>query len=334
MMDNKVFLSVVMPMFNSEKTIIKALDSLNNLKDKDIELILIDDGSEDESYEISREYLESVEFKHIIIKTENRGQSSARNIGIEKAKGEYILLLDSDDYISDNLVSVAKEASKRSNPEILMYDYQRVNEDYSLRENPKQKFAFFGSISPGMDVYEAYKNNDLRIWTSSLIYRTDFIIDNNLRFVEEAFALEDLNFIFKCLWTATKIKVIDEVLAYYYQRKDSLTNKVDINKNMTLLEAIDDLIGVSRKRVLGIDFERVIEREFAVEHIMYQILTALNRENKDEILKILKDKKVKEYLSEGVKKTPRYGNSLYIWSKIACYAPGLFTFLYLKKTGR
>lgn len=334
MMDNEVFLSVVMPMFNSEKTIIKALDSLNNLKDKDIELILIDDGSEDGSYEIAKEYLEGVDFKHIIIKTENRGQSSARNIGIEKAKGEYILLLDSDDYISDDLVSVAKETSKRSNPEILMYDYQRVNEDYTLRENSKQNFAFFGSISPGMDVYEAYKNNDLRIWTSSLIYRTDFIIENNLRFVEEAFAFEDLNFIFKCLWTATKIKVINNVLAYYYQRKDSLTNNVDIKKNMTLVEAIDDLVGVSRKRVLGIDFERVIEREFAVEHIMYQILTALNKENKDDIVVILKDKKIKEYLSEGVKKTPRYGNSLYIWSKIACYAPGLFTFLYIKKAGR
>ncbi|MGL4451988.1 MAG: glycosyltransferase family 2 protein [Sarcina sp.] len=333
-MDNKVFLSVVMPMFNSEQTIIKALDSLNNQTDKDLELILVDDGSIDDSYEVAKNYLESVDFKYNISKVENNGQSVARNIGMKKASAEYILFLDSDDYVNEKLVEVTKAAASRSNPEIVVYDYQRVNEDYTLRNNSKQEFAFFNSISPGMEIFEAYKNNKLRLWTSSLIYKNTFLVENNIEFVEEAYAMEDLNFIFKSLWNSTKVKAIDDVLAYYYQRKDSLTNNPDIEKNITVLESIDDLIATSRKKVLGIDFERIIEREFALEHIMYQIFGALNSNNKEQIRKILDDKRVKEYLNEGTSKTTRYGRSMYMWSKLALYTPGLFIFLFLKKTGK
>ena len=209
-----------------------------------------------------------------------------------------------------------------------------MNKDYTLRNNFKQGFAFFNNISPGMEIFEAYKNNQLRLWTASLIYRRDFIEDNKLEFVEEAHAMEDLNFIFKSLWNSTKVKVIDEVLAYYYHREDSLTYKGSLEKNITVLESIDDLIATSRKKVLGLDFERIIEREFAVEHIMYLILGNLNSNNKNEILEILNQKRVKNYLNEGIRKTNRYGRSMYIWSKIALYAPKLFIFLYLKKTGK
>lgn len=333
-MENKVFLSVIIPMYNGEETIIKALESLDNQTDKDLELILIDDGSTDNSHEIAKEYLKTVNFEYKIYKQENKGQSVARNFGIEKANGVYILFLDSDDYISENLVEKSKIAVSRSNPEILVYDYQRVNEDYSLRNNPEQKFTFFNSISPGMDVFEAYKDHKLRLWTSSLIYQTDFILANNISFLENAYAAEDLNFIFKCLWTSTKIKVINDVLAYYYQRKNSLTNKADINTNITVLDSMDDLIALIRKRVLGLDFERVIEREFAVEHIMYQLLTSLNRNNKDQMLEIITGDRVKNYLVESTKKTNRYGRSVYIWTKLAVYAPKLFIFLYLKKSGK
>ncbi|WP_297518409.1 glycosyltransferase family 2 protein [uncultured Clostridium sp.] len=333
-MDNKVFLSIVMPMFNSTQTIVKALDSLNNQTDKDIKLILVDDGSTDDSYEVAKSYLENAELKYDIYKTDNKGQSAARNLGLSKVSSEYILFLDSDDYVNEKLIEVVKEAARRSNPEIVVFDYERVNEDYTLRNSSKQEFAFFNSISPGMEIFEAYKNNKLRLWTSSLIYRSDFIEKNNLTYIENVHAMEDLNFIFKSLWSSVKVKTIDDTLAYYYQRKDSLTSIADIEKNISILEAIDDLVSVSRKKVLGIDFERVISREFAVEHIMYQILTSLNKDNKELILKILEEKRVKEYLSEGIKKTNRYGSSLYIWSKLAAYMPKLFVFLYLKKTGK
>lgn len=331
-MDDKIFLSVVMPMFNSEQTIIKALDSLNKQLDKDLELILIDDGSTDDSYDIAKNYLNDSDLKYNIIKTDNKGQSIARNLGIDKAQGEYLLFLDSDDYIDESLILVIKEAARRSNPEIVVYDYKRVSEDYSVRDSQKQEFAFFNSISPGMEIFEAYKNNKLRLWTSSLVYRNDFVKPNKLKYVETAFAMEDLNFIFKSLWTSTKVKVIEDSLAFYYQRKDSLTNSGNIEKNLTVLESIDDLIATSRKKVLGIDFERIIEREFALEHIMYQIFGCIRTDNKEQILKVLNDERVKNYLREGIKKTNRYGGSVYFWSRLALHSPGFFIFSYLKKT--
>lgn len=333
-MAKEIFLSIITPMYNASKTIIKMLESVKNQTDKDLELIIIDDGSTDDSYEIAKKYLEENDLKYIIYKDENRGQSAARNIGVGKASGEYILFLDSDDYIENTLVEVAKKEVLRSNPEILVYDYKRVNEDYTVRENAPQEYTFFNTISPGMDVFEAYRLNKLRLWTAALIYRRDFILDNNLNFVEGAHAAEDLNFIFKSLWNSTKVKVIDKSLAYYYQRKDSLTNTPNIGKNITVVDSMDDLIEAARKKGLGLDFERMIESGFAVEHIMYQILGSLNSKNKKDVLNKIKQQQVKKYLVESNKKNSRYGNSMFMWSKLAAYSPALFIFLYLKKSGK
>ncbi len=121
-MAKEIFLSIITPMYNASKTIIKMLESVKNQIDKDLELIIIDDGSTDDSYEIANKYLEESDLKYIIYKDENRGQSAARNIGIGKASGEYILFLDSDDYIENTLVEVAKKEVLRSNPEILVYE--------------------------------------------------------------------------------------------------------------------------------------------------------------------------------------------------------------------
>ena len=95
--------SIIVPVYNCEKYLKKCIESIINQTYKDLELILIDDGSKDKSYDISLEYKKK--YKNIIVlKQNNKGSGSARNYGIEKATGKYLMFCDSDDFFCKNTV--------------------------------------------------------------------------------------------------------------------------------------------------------------------------------------------------------------------------------------
>lgn len=102
-MDKNILVSVIIPMYNSEKTIRKTIDSVINQDYKNLEIIVIDDGSKDKSYEIVSNLSKLYKIK--LIKQINKGPSSARNLGIKNSNGEFIAFLDSDDYWINNKIS-------------------------------------------------------------------------------------------------------------------------------------------------------------------------------------------------------------------------------------
>lgn len=102
-MNKNILVSVIIPMYNSEKTIKKTIDSVINQDYKNLEIIIIDDGSEDKSYEIVSNLSKLYEIK--LLKQENKGPSSARNLGLKNSNGEFIAFLDSDDCWINNKIS-------------------------------------------------------------------------------------------------------------------------------------------------------------------------------------------------------------------------------------
>ena len=112
--------SVIIPVYKAQKTIRRCIDSLIDQSHEDVELIIINDGSPDDSGIICQEYAE----KYPCIRyyeTENRGVSSARNLGLTKAKGEYILFVDSDDYVSKNYLERINSDLEKNHPDILLF---------------------------------------------------------------------------------------------------------------------------------------------------------------------------------------------------------------------
>lgn len=328
---NNIFLTIIMPMYNVKNYIKKSLESLNNQKCKDFEVILIDDGSLDNSYEVAKNYLSSTDLNYNIIKEENLGQSFARNKGLELAKGQYILFLDSDDFINEKLVEKTKEITKEINPDILLFDYKRVRENGEIINNKKLSFDYLKKINNGIEIFYSYKNNEFRLWTSSLIYKKEFIKNNNIKYLVGAYGAEDLNFIFKSLIKAKNIFAIEDVISYYFQRKDSLTNNPDITKNITVIDSMEDVCNFILDNSLDSKLEDIIKREFIPEHIMYQIFGSINKNNKNQIKKVLKNSKVKKYLKGCKYNTTRYGRSMFIWTKFAYYFPSKFIDTYLKR---
>lgn len=322
-----MFLSVVIPVFNMEKYIERCLESLSRQTDNDFEVILVDDGSTDKSYETAVSYLENSFMNHKVMKKNNQGQSIARNIGMQSAKGEYVLFLDSDDIVSKNLVAECKEAVLEK-PDILMFDYKRVDEDGTTRDN-KISLNADDNVS-GYEIIKKYRDNEFNMWTSSAIYSREFLKRKKIIFCPEAHAAEDLGFQFKALLSTDNVKTINDVLSYYCQRKESLTNNINIDKNMTVIDAFEDVLKFIEYKEMDVSLEKPVLSEFIPEHIMYQILGYLNEDNAEEVMDILEDKCVHKYLMKAKMRTPRYGKSMVKWIKIAAWSPEKFVNKYLK----
>lgn len=137
--------SVIIPVYNAKETLRRCLDSLVRQQFSDYELLLINDGSTDGSDAICREYANTYSCVRYFVK-ENGGVSSARNLGLEQAEGEYILFVDSDDYVSENYFSVISDALDNNVVELLMFGY-----------------CNFGSISAEWDTGEFNENTEVGI---------------------------------------------------------------------------------------------------------------------------------------------------------------------------
>ena len=125
-------ISIIVPVYNAEKYLVKCLDSLVNQTKKNIEIILVNDGSKDKSIDILNEYKEKYPDMITIISQENQGQSAARNSGIENATGKYIAFVDSDDYVSKNMFEKLYEKAIEKDYDIVASNVNCVYPDKNL----------------------------------------------------------------------------------------------------------------------------------------------------------------------------------------------------------
>lgn len=219
---NKI--SVIIPVFNVEKYLTKCLESIVNQTFKDIEIICIDDGSTDNSLKILNDYAQKDNRIKVISKP-NGGLFSARHIGIETAKGEYILFVDSDDWIDTTLIEKAYKKITETNTDVVIFGAYTVKNNsssngmYSVNKIPKK---FKNKIL----TLDDYKNNIFKFCPTawSKLYRKDFIAVNNIRF-QEIKQGEDQLFYIHTMLKAKSIYILDENLYYYVKnREGSLTN--------------------------------------------------------------------------------------------------------------
>lgn len=122
--------SIIVPIYNVEKYLNRCLDSLVNQTFKDIEIIALNNGSTDSSLDILKDYA-SNDNRITIIDNENLGVSKARNIGIDKASGKYIVFVDSDDWIDTNMIEVLYSNITKNNCDLVMCTYVREFDDHS-----------------------------------------------------------------------------------------------------------------------------------------------------------------------------------------------------------
>lgn len=210
----KLMISVIIPCYNLENYIFRAIESIINQTYKDIEIIIVDDGSLDNTFNICEEYVRKYPEKMKVIKQANQGVSAARNNGLFHASGEFICFLDGDDYLhKECFEEVMKKFRDNSALDICAYGFQDVYED--------------GKISGQYEINRIYPERPIsgseallmkcmrKIWicTGSSVYKKS-LLDNNGIVYEKGYKYgEDVNFINKSISYA---KEIDYVKKNYF----------------------------------------------------------------------------------------------------------------------
>ena len=237
-MKNKL-VSIVLPIYNVEKYIKYCLETVINQTYKNIEIILVDDGSTDMSGTICDEY-ERKDSRIKVIHKENGGLSDARNAGLKIANGEYITFVDSDDCIAYNFIEILVTMMEKNNAEISICNYKSVEEDFSLKEKNLEdninKVHTFNNIECIKEMYFA-KIKGLEFVAWGKMYLKKLFLNNEIIYPKGKIH-EDTYTTYKLIYNAKKIVFNEMKLYYYRQRNGSIMNTKFNIKYLDKLEAI------------------------------------------------------------------------------------------------
>lgn len=224
-------ISVIVPVYNVEKYLGKCLDSLVNQTISDYEIIVVNDGSPDNSQRIIDDYAARYPGLIIPMIKENGGLSSARNYGMSVAKGEFITFVDSDDWVDMTMLEKLLEIIERENADIVFSDKRDYNDDGSTKDLDCTSFVNGDPLTVSCAVH------------GKLIRRS--VMGN------EQFPLglwyEDLEFMTKLLFRTEKIAVLHEILYFCNNHDGSIMNNNNSLKNLDMITILDNLREAARE---------------------------------------------------------------------------------------
>ena len=218
-MNSNPEISIIVPIYNVERYLDRCIKSILNQTFKDFELILVNDGSTDKSGVICDNY-KNIDDRIVVIHKENEGLSSARNSGLDIAKGKYIGFVDSDDYIDKDMYHELYEALIKNNSDISICKFVRVYDDSEIKFSNNDLLE--NNYSNIEALKELYKENSLDfivVWNK--LYKSGLIKNNRYPIGRK---YEDEFIIHKLLYKCNKVTYINKELYCYYQRKNSIIN--------------------------------------------------------------------------------------------------------------
>ena len=227
--------SIIMPVYNSEKTVKRAIESIINQTYLNWELIIVNDGSTDKTLEICSEYIDNLKIK--IIDKKNEGPSSARNLGINKASGKYIMFIDSDDIYESNIIE--KMLNHITSDRMVCCNYYKINFEKKQYKKIQQDIVVSNDKLQYF-VEETQKNTLFNIiWNK--IYLKDIIVENNILFDEQIDFGEDLEFNIEYFKYVKSAYLIKEPLYNYYIENSSSSFKYRENDFFIRLHNVEKL---------------------------------------------------------------------------------------------
>lgn len=273
-------LSVIVPIYNTEKYLEKCLDSIINQKLESIEILLINDGSPDNSQEIIDRYVEKYPniCKSFIQK--NSGQASARNVGIKNAKGEFLAFVDSDDYLEEEAYGKIIEKAKKEDLDIVCFDF------FEVRENERKEISHY--FCNTKNLVKRYIVSESSPWNK--IIKRKLLVDNNILFLENKI-YEDLATIPTLGKYTNKIDFIEDRVYDYVIRENSTMRYSKYNSK---LEDIFMVVNKLYEDFINTEYYEELEYIY-IEHLLHAAsLRFFNYkegiENIYKISKIMKEK--------------------------------------------
>lgn len=264
--------SVIVPIYNVEKYLEKCINSLLSQTLEDIQIILVNDGSKDNSGNIAKECEKNNKNRIIYVEKENGGLSDARNYGLKYATGDFIAFLDSDDYIEKNAYEEMYNKAIEENADYVECDFIwefpnkiRVDKQYPYK-NKKEMLSF------------------VRVVAWNKLIKRQLITDNNLEF-PKGLRYEDVEFTYKLIPFINKFAYVDKPFIHYVQREGSIAN-VQNERTAEIFTVLDNVIEFYKKNNIYEEYRDELEYNYA----RYLLCSSLKRMCK------IKDKTIREKL--------------------------------------
>ena len=261
-------LSVIVPVYKAEKYLRECADSILHQTMDDLELILINDGSPDDSQRIINEYVSAFPEKVRSLTIDNGGQGRARNFGIDMAKGEYLSFIDSDDYLEKNAFELMLEAAEKENADIVVCDMEKRWDD-GRREYVKAALQEHPLASAGS--------------SSNKIFRRSLVGD--IRFPVGLW-YEDFEFSAKLLMLSKKTVFVPQPLYIYRCGQESTMNNNNSPKNLDIITVMENIRRFSEKCVDRDGYEFMLLNHVLVDSI--KRLALQSGEGKEESIQKLR----------------------------------------------
>lgn len=232
--------SVIIPVFNVDSYLGKCLDSVCNQTLKDIEIICINDGSTDNSFNILQNYAKK-DKRFFIINQKNHGVSYSRNAGFRRAKGKYIYFLDSDDYITTDCLEILANTMESDNLEIVLFNAKvfgdaGVDEERLIREKKFYKRVHdYPAMCSGEELFQLIKKNqEYVVPVSTKMFERDFLKKRELLFYE-GIIHEDELYTFQCMLLALRAGYVNKQLYFRRVRNNSI---MDIKQSEEMIFSV------------------------------------------------------------------------------------------------
>ena len=211
-------ISVIVPVYNVEKYISQCLESIINQSYQDLEIIVVDDGSTDNSGTICDEFAEK-DKRIIVYHTENHGLSAARNYGIDHLQGEWLMFVDSDDWVSPKFCERAYEVARKNNADLVIFQKENTKENGIIQRKKRYKITDSANL---ITCEEAIDGGSVYAWNK--MYKRELFSD--IRYPEDH-VFEDIAVTHKLIYKAKRIVSISDILIFHRIRKNSISQTKD-----------------------------------------------------------------------------------------------------------
>lgn len=229
-------ISIIIPVYNVERYLVECLESIKNQTYEKIEVILIDDGSKDRSGEICDKYMKN-DARFIVVHQNNQGVSAARNVGLEKCRGEYVMFVDSDDWLEEECCEILVNNLSSQDIDALLFDlwYEHENYSYQSQALKKLKTIFLNEEIEELKIATIpFRNGDTE---ENMVFFGPYCkllkrkCVERIRFIKELKYGEDAIFNFEAFSEMKAIKCLNYNLYHYRKNSDSVTGKFKIDRN-------------------------------------------------------------------------------------------------------
>ncbi len=285
--------SIIISVYNVENYLRRCIDSLLAQSYQNIEILMIDDCSSDNSGNIAKEYSQKYPDRCVYIKqAQNKGAASARNTGIEKSQGEWLSFVDSDDWVHQDFIKEMLEAAINTQADFVVCDlFYSYNNGTHKEANTLSTLT---AVSSHKDKVAFLRNH-----ACTRLIRKSFFIQSGLRFPEDIRRGEDIAVMVPLMTKTNKIGILNKALYYYYQRENSVSNKnTDID-----LSFYPKVIALIRENSDN-GFETELEYHY-IQELMYGMNMLMIKDHRT-------TKEIKKNIKDFTRQYPNWKNNPYL----------------------